>query len=890
MTGNWFNRVSKAIAGGRLGSDRASHLKSLKRRTLRLEFLEARSLLSLSIPGFAVPQYVALAAEGGVVPLSSSGPTGYSPAQIRHAYGFDQISFGGVAGDGAGTTIAIVDAYDDPNIANDLKQFDKQFGLPDPVFTKVNQTGGSSMPTADSGWATEIALDVEWAHAIAPKANILLVEANSAYFSDLLAAVDYARRYTGVVAVSMSWGGGDFQGETDYDGYFTTTSGHAGVTFLASSGDNGAPALYPCVSPNVVAVGGTTLSLNGQNWYGESGWSGSGGGISNGESQPSYQKGVVTQSTTRRCTPDVSYDSNPATGVPIYDTFGTMNPWIQIGGTSAAAPQWAALIAIADQGRALAGKASLDGATQTLPMLYGLSSADFHDITTGGSTGSPNYSAGPGYDLVTGRGSPIANLVVRDLVGTSNPTGPAPTLSSIVVAESTPQNGVLNSNEQGVISWAVTRSNPLTSTVLTIDGSSISAMYGPYGPYSGSYYYYSGTFNPLAVGNHSYTIRVTDSAARTTTATGSFVVASAGPAPTISQIVVAEATPQNGVLSSNEQGVISWAVTRSNPLTSTVLTVDGSPISAMYGPYGPYSGSYYYSGTFSPLAAGSHTYTIRVTDSAAQTTTATGSFVVASAGPVISQIVVTEAIPRNGALNSGEQGVISWAVTDPNPITNRSLKIDNKAATANFGPYGPYSGAYYYSGLFNPVSAGTHTFTIRVTDNKNLTTTYNGAFVALPVGGASAVGAGSVTIVTAAQLAPMIAQIDRQLTAAQNARMWADDNSLLPHSADLTYGMLNDSHGLAPIDRAIPVQHVDLPTAIAHGMSQVLDEGHSDSQNPLSSTVPLGEHPLFGQDSLLPMPGEDSSPAADQPFDLQTVDLVFASVADAAAEAALAAA
>src|SRR5205823_7091997 len=136
-----------------------------------------------------------------------------------HAYGFDQISFnnGTVAADGSGTTIAIVDAYDDPNIANDLHQFDVKFGLPDPVFTKVNQNGGSTPPTADHGWASEIALDVEWAHAIAPKAAILLVEADDNSYGNLFTAVGYAASQPGVVAVSMSWGGGEFSGESFYD-------------------------------------------------------------------------------------------------------------------------------------------------------------------------------------------------------------------------------------------------------------------------------------------------------------------------------------------------------------------------------------------------------------------------------------------------------------------------------------------------------------------------------------------------------------------------------------------------------------------------------------------------------------------------------------------------
>jgi hypothetical protein len=386
------------------------------RRSLRVESLEARE-----VPAAFHPTYIVRpSGAGGLNPFASSGPVGLTPILIRHAYGFDKISFNGVAGDGSGTTIAIVDAYDDPRIASDLHNFDVAFGLPDPVFTKVNQSGGSTMPAADAGWSGEIALDVEWSHAIAPKANILLVEANSATYNDLLSAVRYAASVSGVVAVSMSWGGGEFSTETSFDSSFRTPTGHAGVAFFASSGDAGAPASYPATSPNVIAAGGTHLSIDGAgNWLGETGWAGSGGGISSVEAEPAYQKGVVTQTTTRRANPDVAYDSDPNSGFAVYDTMNnpTSAPWYQVGGTSAASPQWAALTAIADQGRALIGLGSLDGPTQLLPKLYSLAATDFHDITSGSSTGSPSYPSGPGYDLVTGRGSPYADRVVADLVG-----------------------------------------------------------------------------------------------------------------------------------------------------------------------------------------------------------------------------------------------------------------------------------------------------------------------------------------------------------------------------------------------------------------------------------------------------------------------------------------
>ena len=215
------------------------------------------------------PTYV-LANHPSTSPQASTGtPSGLSPSQIRTAYGFNQITLSnGKAGDGTGETIALVDAYDDPSIASDLATFDQQFGLAaPPSFVKVgiNSSGAAStttFPTANQGWAGEIELDVEWAHAIAPGASILLVEANSASDTDLMNAVDYARNYAGVVAVSMSWGGSEFSGEASYDSHFTTPAGHVGVTFFASAGDSGSPLIWPAVSTHVVGVGGTTLTLN----------------------------------------------------------------------------------------------------------------------------------------------------------------------------------------------------------------------------------------------------------------------------------------------------------------------------------------------------------------------------------------------------------------------------------------------------------------------------------------------------------------------------------------------------------------------------------------------------------------------------------------------------
>jgi hypothetical protein len=345
--------------------------------------------------------------------------TSFSPIQIRHAYGFDRVGFedathGLVAGDGQGTTIAIVDAFDDPNVAGDLAQFDSTYGLAaPPSLTKVNQIGGTIFPAANRGWAGEIALDVEYAHAMAPGADILLVEANDNSLNNLLAAVTYAAHQPGVVALSMSWGGDESATETFDDSRFVTPSGHNGVTFIAASGDSGGITSYPPSSPNVVAVGGTSLFLDSQGQYqSESGWSGSGGGISPYESQPAYQNGVVTQSTTRRTTPDVSFVANPGTGVIVYDTYGGRG-FYTVGGTSVASPIMAGLTAIIDQGRSeLFGRSSYSG-TDFLNALYHLPQNDLNDIVTGNN----RFPAGPGYDLVTGRGTPIVDRFVSAMIG-----------------------------------------------------------------------------------------------------------------------------------------------------------------------------------------------------------------------------------------------------------------------------------------------------------------------------------------------------------------------------------------------------------------------------------------------------------------------------------------
>ena len=384
----------------------------------------------------------------GIAQLSAGkqGTTVYSPDQVRTAYGINNLSQ-----DGTGQTIAIVDAYDNPAIYQSLNAFDAQFstttgrtirsdqlyGPAASFLTVINQRGdATSLPATDpvgvgnANWEVEETLDVEWVHATAPGAKIVLVEADSQSLSDLMTAVTTATQQPGVSVVSMSWGFAEgqevlAQDEATYDSAFTTPAGHQGVTFVASSGDYGAAVSeYPAMSPNVVAVGGTSLSLNADNSYnGETGWGyqdsssgtfiGSGGGLSQYESEPAYQQGV--QATGSRTAPDVALVADPSTGVWIADNYNldAGNPFETVGGTSLSAPAWAGLIALANQSRADAGVAPLNTAStnETQQALYSLPQTDYNVITSG----SNGYSAGAGYNLVTGLGTPVANLLVPDL-------------------------------------------------------------------------------------------------------------------------------------------------------------------------------------------------------------------------------------------------------------------------------------------------------------------------------------------------------------------------------------------------------------------------------------------------------------------------------------------
>jgi kumamolisin len=325
------------------------------------------------------------------------GPSGESPASIRAVYNLPST--------GGSGTIAIVDAFDYATAENDLSIFSQQFELPacttaNGCFKKVFATG--TKPQANCGWGQEAALDIEWAHAMAPNAKIVLVEAASNSFVDLFNAVDVATAQVttgGVGEVSMSWSGGEFSTEASNDSHFQNN----GVVYFAASGDTGGVNGYPSVSPYVVSAGGTTINRNGSGQFtSETAWSGSGGGPSRYENKLSYQNNVANTDPTKRSAPDFSFDANPNSGVSVYDSTRCQGSsgWLVFGGTSVSSPSLAGIVN-------LAGHVTTSTNTVSeLGTIYSnrTNTADFRDITSG-SAGS--FSAGPGYDFVTGVGSDL---------------------------------------------------------------------------------------------------------------------------------------------------------------------------------------------------------------------------------------------------------------------------------------------------------------------------------------------------------------------------------------------------------------------------------------------------------------------------------------------------
>jgi subtilase family serine protease len=352
-------------------------------------------------------------ANGAIAP-STSPPAGFNtPAALACVYGLVTPVTGcnpatvTKVPTGGSKVVVIVDAYDDPTATNDLTVFSKQFGLPaitSSNFEVVYATGSKPSQDSTGGWEFEESLDIEMAHAMAPDAKVILVEAASSSTTDLFTAEAVAANLAvaaGGGEVSNSWGTSEFSGETSYESNFVANN----VVFFASTGDSPGT-IFPSVLQNVVAAGGTTINRTSGNFDNQETWARAGGGKSTGVTIPTYQSDVAAVKKIVKKTrgvPDLSFVANPSTGVVIYDTTaynGTVLDWTVVGGTSVSSPALAAIVNTA-------GKFAASSAAE-LATIYGgyTNTADFTDITVGTCGTGGKLKAKKGYDLCTGVGVP----------------------------------------------------------------------------------------------------------------------------------------------------------------------------------------------------------------------------------------------------------------------------------------------------------------------------------------------------------------------------------------------------------------------------------------------------------------------------------------------------
>ena len=566
-------------------------------------------------------------------PLTATGAvTTYTPAQMRAAYGlpalpasFTQLTSAQAAQMGAGQTIYVVDAYSDPNVATELAAFNTKFGLP--ACTRQTIASGSTLPLAaapasscvldivnsntsggisntapayDSGWATEIALDVQWAHATAPLARIVLINAPDPSTTSFTAAVTLANSM-GPGIVTMSFGAPEGNWTTSVNSVF----GGSGMTYLASTGDSGASVQWPAVSPNVVAVGGTSLTYSGSGTRSESAWTYGGGGISLYTATPSYQTSAIPGVGTlaHRSVSDVAFNADPNTGqyLAIIPAGSSTVSWGSAGGTSISAPQWAGIFAVANAMRAQASLAPLGDPHAVLYGKIGAVAAtyasEFADIAKGADGSCTTCAARVGYDQVTGLGTPNAATLLATLAGATSTT-PSPTPTAPVVTSAS-----VSGKAGTALSFAVTAkdANALTFTLagapsgMTISSAGVIAWSNPVaGNYSVTVTAKDGKTGLSGQGVISVTI-----ASATTTATGPVIVAPA----------------MNGTAGKTLTGTI----TITDPGVSAIsISISGAPLGMLFTANG-----LTITASWPNPAAGTYSLVVSVSDSAGHSAKAT---------------------------------------------------------------------------------------------------------------------------------------------------------------------------------------------------------------------------------------------------------------------------
>ncbi|GAA1261045.1 hypothetical protein GCM10009665_58610 [Kitasatospora nipponensis] len=503
-------------------------------------------------------------------------PSGYGPTDLQSAYKLP-------ANGGAGQTVAIVDAQDDPNAESDLAAYRSQYGLPacttaNGCFKKVSQTGTSSYPSPDSGWAGEISLDLDMVSAVAPNAHILLVEATSANMSDLGTAVNEAVTL-GAKYVSNSYGGSEDSTDTTSD---TQYFNHPGVAITVSAGDSAYGAEYPAASKYVTSVGGTALTRNSSaRGWGETVWStssteGTGSGCSAYDAKPTWQ---TDTGCSKRAISDVSAVADPATGVAVYDTYQNSPAWNVYGGTSASSPIIASVYA--DAGTPAAGTSPAQYPYQHTTSLF--------DVTSGNNGScSPSYlcTAGPGYDGPTGLGTPNGTAAF-----TSTSTGNTVTVNS---------PGNQSTTTGGAVSLQVTGSDSASGQTLTYSATGL-----PTGLSISSSGLITGT--ATTAGTYSVTVKATDTTGANGSASFTWTVTTPG------SNTVTVTSPGNQ--STATGGSVSLQVSATDSASGQTLTYSatGLPTGLSISSSGLITGT--------ATTAGTYSVTVKATD----TTGANGS-------------------------------------------------------------------------------------------------------------------------------------------------------------------------------------------------------------------------------------------------------------------------
>ena len=606
----------------------------------------------------ALADRIARATKARVASVSSAGTTPqtatsitttvFTPAQLRAAYNLPALPVSGAsltaaqaASYGAGQTIYVLDAYHDATALSDLNAFSSKFGVPGctsvgvatsaamPLaappsgctFSQVYATSTGTMtataPAYNAGWAPESKLDVQWAHAVAPLARIVLIEMPDTMTGSIHGALALATKM-GPGVVSMSFGSTEASWAPAVDSYFTGN----GMTFVASAGDAGSQVLWPAVSANVLAVGGTATNYSATTGLRtETAWASTGGGMSAYEPVPAWQSGLAPaggSAVAHRALPDVSFNASTTTGQYVALTLpGATTVWNAYGGTSIAAPQWAAIVAVANAIRVSNAKALLGdihtALYKSIAAVPGIYAGAFGDVNTGANGTCATCKAGTGFDLVTGWGTPNATSLLTALTGVSTTTSKP----AAVVAPTVP-GGAYAARVGTALSQSLSITAPAGTTT----------SYALSGAPAGTSVDTTGTLKwaaPVA-GSYSFVAKATTATGASASGTYSLKVIP-GTAPVIS----------GGSFSAKAGVAFAASLGATNPNGGTLAySVTGAPAGLVITSAGQLS--------WAAPVAGTHSFAAKVTDSYGYSGTATVTLTVAAAassGPTLTSATYT---------------------------------------------------------------------------------------------------------------------------------------------------------------------------------------------------------------------------------------------------------